>query len=108
MFNNYPTQVFTEQPSQFLAAWRAVLNLTSYKQQRALQKCSITYWPVYRDGTHESTISLTFLEIILRFLTLEVPTFVCILMSFYEVPFMNKLEFSSLVLKPEGCDTVFC
>ncbi len=78
VFKNYPTQVFTEQPSQFSAAWRAVLNLTSYKQQRALQKCSITYWPVYRDGTHESTISLTFLELILRFLILEVPTFFCL------------------------------
>ena len=99
MFNNYPTQVFTEQPSQFLAAWRAVLNLTN-KQQRALQKCSITYWPVYRDGTHESKISLTFLEIILRFLRLEVPTYVSALKSFYKVLLIKKLEFSSLTPKP--------
>jgi hypothetical protein len=100
MFNNYPTQVFTEQPSKFSAAWRAVLNLTN-KQQRALQKCSITYWPVYRDGTHESKISLTFLELILRFLRLEVSTFVFVSMSFYKVLFMKKkLEFSSLILKP--------
>ncbi len=48
------------------------------------------------DGIHEgtSTTSLRFLEIILRFLRLEVSTFV--FLSFCKMLFMNKLKFSSL------------
>jgi hypothetical protein len=46
-----------------------------------------------RDGIHESAISLRFLGIILRFLRLEVSTFV---FPFYKMLFMNKLVFSSL------------
>ncbi len=49
-----------------------------------------------RDGIHESTISLRFLEIILKFLRLEVST-VLLFLPFYKMLFMNKLEFTSLV-----------
>ncbi len=47
------------------------------------------YTVQYRDGIHESTILLTFLCIILRFL----PSF----LPFYKMLFMNKLEFTSLI-----------
>ncbi len=43
---------------------------------------------------HEITISLRFLGIILRILKLEVSTLV---LHFYKMLFMNKLEFSSLI-----------
>ncbi len=49
----------------------------------------------YRDGIHESTISLSFLGIILRFPRLEVSTFA--VMPYYKMLFMNKLKFHSLM-----------
>jgi hypothetical protein len=58
-------------------------------------------WIVYsecsyenRDEIHESTVLLRFLGIMLRFLRLEVSTFV---LPFYKMLFMNKLVFFSLV-----------
>ncbi len=45
VFNNYPTQVFQNNPNSF-RPWRAVLSINPHK----LLKCNITECTVYRDG----------------------------------------------------------
>jgi hypothetical protein len=52
-------------------------------------KCGKFSFVLTRDGIHESTISLRFLGIILRFLRLEVCTFVY---ASQNMIFMNKLD----------------
>ncbi len=56
-----------------------------------------------REEIHKSMTSLRFLDVIMRFLKLEVSIdFEVLFLPFYKMSFMNKLEFSSFIISLYG------